>query len=75
MEAGLLLAVAPWTPLWRRNFFAGEFPWVRGLMGMTAVQGVVIAAGLLTAIAGIIEIRGLFGRRLPSAIPPTDMPR
>ena len=63
IEAGLLLTIAPWTVLWRRNFFAGLFPWVQGLMAMTAFQGLVIAAGVATAAAGIVEIRGLFGRR------------
>jgi hypothetical protein len=59
--------VAPWTIWWRRNFFAGEFEWVRVVMATSEAQMVVIVTGVVTALAGLAEARALFTRR---RIPP-----
>jgi hypothetical protein len=75
VEAGLLLAIAPWTVWWRRNFFAVEFPWLRSLMAAPAVHYIVVIAGVATAAAGLFEIRSLFSRPVaPPLPPPTETP-
>jgi hypothetical protein len=56
VEAGLLLVLAPWTNLWERNYFAQALPWLGELMRNRFVRGGVTGVGLLTALAGVVDI-------------------
>jgi hypothetical protein len=64
VEAGLLLAAAPWTVWWRRNYFAALHPWVSNAMATGTVQTLVVTAGVLTVIAGMADLRVALTRRL-----------
>jgi hypothetical protein len=69
IESGLLLAVAPWTAWWARNFFAEILPWVRAAMANNGVRGGVALVGVATAIVGLRDLREvLFGGG--HAVPP-----
>jgi hypothetical protein len=75
VEAGLLLVISPWTSWFRRNFFAARFPWLQAYLSLNAVQMLVIIAGLVTAAAGIFELRQLFTQRSSGPVPtPPDAP-
>ncbi|HUF49138.1 MAG TPA: hypothetical protein VMM93_15075 [Vicinamibacterales bacterium] len=68
IEAGLLLAMAPWTALWERNFFASLLPWLGDWMASGYVRGGVTGIGLVTTVVGLRELAGSFLRR--SAVEP-----
>ena len=63
VEVGILLAVAPWTPLWERNYFAAAWPQIRHWMSLDLIRAAVTAAGLLTIVAGLSEVYLLFTAR------------
>ena len=67
VEAGLILAAAPWTEWWRFNYFADLLPWLRALMSTQGMQLVVVSIGVGTALVGLVELwstlAGRFGRR------------
>jgi hypothetical protein len=59
----VLLAWAPWTRWWDRNLFAQLLPWLRPVMESLIVKGLFVAMGIVTAVAGMSELRGaVFGR-------------
>ncbi len=60
VEAGLLLAFAPWMQLWHRNAFAVAVPWLLGLMANPFVRGAVTGIGLVTLGAGIRDLASVF---------------
>lgn len=64
LEAGLLLTVSPWTSWWQQNFFAARWPWLDAIMMFNAARVAVSAAGLVTAFAGITELRDVWVRHL-----------
>jgi hypothetical protein len=57
IESGLILTVAPWMMLWDRNYFAAMLPWLRTLMAGDLLRGVVSLVGVVTVIAGLIDLR------------------
>jgi hypothetical protein len=63
VEAGLILAAAPWTSWWRQNYFANLLPWLRELMWTQGMQAVVVVVGLLTIAAGVTDLWSLFSQR------------
>jgi hypothetical protein len=64
VEAGLVLAVAPWTLFWERNYFAVLWPLLGHVMANAYVRGAVTGIGLVTAAAGLRDLVGaIFGRR------------
>jgi hypothetical protein len=63
IEAGILLIYAPWTAWWSRNYFAQWSPWMRDVMATSAARVVVAAAGILTVLGGMIELRRALARR------------
>lgn len=73
VEAGLILAAAPWTEWWRFNYFADLLPWLRALMSTQGMQMLVVFIGVVTALVGLVELwstlAGRFGRRRPSSEP------
>ena len=74
-----MLIVTPWTPFWLRNYFAQAWPWLGVYMSSTYVRGAVTGVGLVTAIAGVVDlVSALVARRAviePSSIAPIDGPR
>ena len=56
-----MLIVAPWSGFWDRNFFA-QLPGVSTWLSSNFVRGAVTGVGLITAIAGLAELGGAFGR-------------
>jgi hypothetical protein len=63
IESGLILVVAPWSPFWDRNGFATYVPLLEPVLASPFVRGAVSGIGAITALAGLAEIGGLFGRR------------
>ena len=55
--------MAPWTPLWERNYFAALWPWLGIVMGNNFVRGAVTGVGLITAWAGVKDLSGAFMAR------------
>lgn len=70
IEAGILLSLAPWTLLWRRNAFLATIPGLAAVMGNPFVRGAVTGIGLVTFVAGLRDLFSIFfaGRReMPTA--------
>lgn len=57
VETGLLLAVSPWTVMWQHNYFAAAVPALADLMNMTSIRGGVVTAGIVTALAGMKDLK------------------
>ena len=57
-----MLLVAPWSPFWFRNVFA-QYPLVADLLANPFVRGGVSGIGLITALAGLAELAGVFTQR------------
>ena len=55
--------MAPWTPLWERNYFAALWPWLDILMSNRFVRGAVSGVGLVTAWAGVKDLSSAFMAR------------
>lgn len=79
IEAGVVLAIAPWTPFWERNYFAHAWPFVGVMMASAYVQGAVTGVGLITMMVGIRDLlNAIVGRRAtapdrtPSLTPPAS---
>lgn len=69
LEAGLLLSVAPWAEFWDRHVLLLWFPALRPLVGNAFVRGAVTGVGLVTLLAGLIELgTWLFPRRGASVL-------
>ena len=67
--------VAPWTSWWRRNYFAEVVPAIRTFLASDAAVVLVVAAGALTAIAGVSDLHALLFRRLRHRLPMADVSR
>jgi hypothetical protein len=64
LEAGLVLIVAPWKPMfWERNFFVEQIPAIESVVQNVFFRGAISGVGALTALAGLAELGGLLGRR------------
>ena len=55
-SAGFILAVAPWSGLWEHNRFAETWPAMRAVIESPYVRGAVSGVGVITAVAGVIEL-------------------
>jgi hypothetical protein len=42
---------------WDRNYFAATLPWLHTLMAGDLLRGVVSLVGVVTVIAGLIDLR------------------
>jgi hypothetical protein len=69
IEAGLVLVVAPWTEMWRRNYFVDVLPWLAPVTASAAARFVVVATGLATAVAGMTDLRAALAKRGGSSPP------
>jgi hypothetical protein len=64
IEAGLILVLAPWvTRFWDHNMFLVTSPALRPVVQSAFVRGAVSGIGVLTVVAGLAEIAGLFAAR------------
>ena len=79
IASGVVLTMTPWSPFWLHNYFAQAWPWLGDAMATTAVRGAVTGVGLVTALAGVLDLVSvLIARRAavsPSSITPADGPR
>jgi hypothetical protein len=69
----MVLAVSPWTLLWRRNAFLGALPWLGAVMANPFVRGAVTGIGIVTFAAGVRDLFGvIFARSVTPAAPSDD---
>ena len=68
LEAGLILIVAPWSGFWDHNGLAAWLPSTGAWLTSPFVRGAVSGIGLITAIAGLVELAGVFGLRRPADV-------
>jgi hypothetical protein len=65
----LVLAIAPWTQFWERNYFGLLWPWLGHLMASAFVKGGVTGVGLLTMVAGLRGLADRYSTRPPDPQP------
>lgn len=70
-----MLVVAPWTGNWEQNFFAQTRPWLQTLMANPFVRGGVTGIGMVTAVAGLRDLRFAIQRRPAPRVETTANPR
>jgi hypothetical protein len=63
LESGILLIVLPWSRLWDDNRFLTLVPSLGALLTSSFVRGAVTGIGVLTAIAGMVELAVAVVRR------------
>lgn len=63
IESGLILIVAPWTGFWGRNVFVDYYPGLAPVLAGFPLRAAVTVVGLITTLAGLAELGGLFARR------------
>jgi hypothetical protein len=66
LEAGFILAVAPWSAFWEHNRFAEARPAIEALVMSPYARGGVTGVGVITALAGFVELGSVImarGRR------------
>jgi len=66
-EAGLLLTVAPWLPVWDRTVMQISFTALRNLCLHPALRGAVTGFGLIHVVWGLHDLKALLTRRSPDA--------
>ena len=59
LEAGFILAVAPWSAFWDHNRFAEARPSLEALLNSPYARGAVTGVGVITALAGLAELGSL----------------
>jgi hypothetical protein len=60
---GLLLAFAPWSTFWERNYFADLLPSIGWFVRNYFVRGAVSGLGLINMVAGLSELWAVFSSR------------
>ena len=63
LEAGFILAVAPWSAFWDQNRFAEARPALEAFLNTAYVRGGVTGIGVITALAGFAELGSLITSR------------
>ena len=56
-----MLVVMPWSTFWDRNMFVAALPDVQRLLSSSYARGAVSGVGVITAIAGVLELAAAFG--------------
>lgn len=74
VEVGILLVVVPWTDFLLRNYFVEGWPFMRTVVGLGAVKGLISGVGVLNLGAGLAELIGLFAGRRGVPVPPPPAP-
>ena len=59
LEAGFILAVAPWSAFWENNRFARAQPTLEVVLNSPYARGAVTGVGVITALAGLAELGSL----------------
>jgi len=67
--SGLWLLLSPWTALWDQNLFGRMMPTLGAMMANPFVRGAVTGVGVVTVVAGIRELFGVFAARTPPEPP------
>jgi hypothetical protein len=60
IEVGLVLALAPWSAYWDRNYFAETVPFVHAMVTNNFVRGAVTGLGLVNICAAVADLIGMF---------------
>jgi hypothetical protein len=63
LEVGLVLALAPWSTYWDRNYFAEALPLMHAFATNNFVRGAVSGLGLVNIGAAIAELVSMFAAR------------
>jgi hypothetical protein len=63
LEVGLVLAVAPWSTYWERNYFAGLLPMMHVVITNSFFRGAVSGLGVVNLAAALAELRSLLAAR------------
>jgi hypothetical protein len=63
LEVGLVLAVAPWSSFWERNYFATALPMLHAVITSAYVRGAISGLGLVNLVAAASELRSLLAAR------------
>lgn len=66
LEVGLVLLVAPWTTFWEHNTFVNAWPTLSAVLLSPWFRGALSGIGVVTAVAGLLDLLGLFLHREPS---------
>jgi hypothetical protein len=56
----------PWSSFWDRNLFIVALPLLERLLASPYARGAVSGVGLITAVAGVLELAAAFGARRPA---------
>jgi hypothetical protein len=76
LEAGFILAVAPWSAFWEHNRFAQARPALEAVLNSPYARGAVTGVGVITALAGLVELGSLIlskSRRHAGPDPPSPL--
>jgi hypothetical protein len=63
LEVGLVLALAPWSSYWDRNYFAESLPFMHAIVTNNFVRGAVTGLGFVNIGAAIAELVSMFAAR------------
>ena len=63
LEVGLVLAVAPWSLFWERNYFAAVLPMLHVVITNAYVRGAICGLGVVNLVAALSELRSLLAAR------------
>lgn len=63
LEAGFILVAAPWSAVWERNRFVESRPALRATIESPYIRGAVTGVGVITALAGLVELGSVFAAR------------
>ena len=62
-EVGLVLAVAPWSAYWERNYFLSSVPGLHVVFTNAYFRGAVSGLGVVNLLAAASELRSLLSAR------------
>jgi len=57
----------PWSTFWDRNLFIVTLPMMERVLASPYTRGAVSGVGVITAIAGVLELAAAFGARRRTA--------
>jgi len=68
---------APWSGVWERNRFTESRPAFRATIESPYTRGAVTGIGVITALAGLVELAGVIASRSRSRpdLPPNESPK
>ncbi|MEO7273545.1 MAG: hypothetical protein ABIX28_01585 [Vicinamibacterales bacterium] len=68
----MILLVMPWSSFWDHNVFVAMVPTLEGLLASPYARGAVSGVGVITTIAGVLELAAAFTTR---RLAPPDEPK